>query len=106
MPAYAVAHLHRVEMGPEIVAYLRRIDATLTPFGGRYLIHGGRAEVLEGAWAGDLILMAFPDLELARAWYASGAYRRILPLRTGNAEGAVFLIDGVEEGHRGSDILG
>lgn len=40
MPAYAVARLHDVAMGPEIVAYLQKIDATLAPFDGRLIIHG------------------------------------------------------------------
>ncbi len=34
MTAYAVAHMRRVTMGPAIVEYLERIDATLAPFGG------------------------------------------------------------------------
>ena len=106
MAAYAVGHLTRVEMGPEIVEYLRKIDATLAPFDGRFLIHGGRAEGLDGVWQGDLIVIAFPDLDRARAWYNSEAYRRILPLRTGKSDGAVFLIDGVGEDHRATDILG
>jgi uncharacterized protein (DUF1330 family) len=36
MPAYAVAHMRQVTMGPAIVEYLERIDATLAPFGGRF----------------------------------------------------------------------
>jgi uncharacterized protein (DUF1330 family) len=46
--AYAVALLRAVEMGPEIVAYLEQIDATLAPFGGRFLVHGGAKTILEG----------------------------------------------------------
>jgi uncharacterized protein (DUF1330 family) len=40
MAAYALAHLRRVTMGPPIVEYLQRIDATLTPFNGRFIVHG------------------------------------------------------------------
>ena len=29
MPTYAVAHLRNVTMGPQIIEYLQRIDATL-----------------------------------------------------------------------------
>ena len=36
MPAYAVAHLRNVNMGPSIEEYLQRIDATLEPFAGRF----------------------------------------------------------------------
>ncbi len=105
MPAYAVGHLHDVTIGPDIVEYLRRIDATLEPFGGRFLLHGEPVEVLEGDWSGDLVVIEFPDRESARAWYASPAYRRILPLRTGNSRSVVFLTDGVPADHRATDIL-
>lgn len=105
MTAYAIAHLQNVTMGPEIVEYLEKIDATLVPYGGYYLIHGGATQVLEGSWQGDTIMLGFPDLEQAQAWYHSEAYRRILPLRTANAMGDVILVEGVPEGHRGVNIL-
>ena len=106
MTAYAVGCLHDVTMGPPIVEYLQRIDATLAPFGGRFIIHGGRTHLLEGEWNRDLIVIAFPDLAAARGWYDSPAYRAIARLRTDNAKGAVFLIEGVDAGHRATDILG
>ena len=64
--AYAVAHLRNVNMGPPIEEYLQRIDATLEPFGGRFLIHGGELEVLEGTWPRHLIVIEFPDRARAR----------------------------------------
>lgn len=106
MTAYAIAHLHHVELCADIVEYLERIDATLEPFGGRFIVHGARPEVCEGEWHGDLIAIAFADLAAARGWYGSDAYQRILPLRLRHANGAVILIDGVGEHHKATDILG
>jgi len=105
MIAYAVGLLRQVRMGPGIVAYLEAIDATLAPYQGRFIIHGSRQVVLEGGFAGDLIVIAFPDLAAARSWYESPAYQAIVPLRRANAEGHVFLIDGVDAAHRATDIL-
>jgi uncharacterized protein (DUF1330 family) len=105
MPAYAVAHMHEVVMWPDIVEYLQRIDATLAPFGGRFAVHGGEVEVLEGSWPGHLIVIEFPDPQRARAWYRSDAYQEILPLRADNSRSDVVLVDGVAAGHRGTDIL-
>jgi len=105
MPAYAVAKLRNVTLGPAIAEYLQRIDATLAQFGGQYLVHGGAVEVLEGNWSEDLIVIAFPDRERARAWYASAAYQAILPLRKDNADGDVIFVDGVPPGHRPTDVL-
>ncbi|HEY2609139.1 DUF1330 domain-containing protein [Paraburkholderia sp. RL18-103-BIB-C] len=106
MTAYAVAHLINVELCAEVVEYLECIDETLEPFGGRFVVHGARPEVREGEWHGDLIMIAFPDLAAARAWYGSHAYQRILPLRLRHASGSVILIDGVDERHKATDILG
>ena len=105
MTAYAVADLHKVEMGPAIIEYLEKIDATLAPFGGRYIIHGGRKTVLEGDWPGDLIVIAFPDCAAAAAWYASPAYQAIKPLRSEHSAGDVVLVDGVGADHRATDVL-
>ena len=105
MPAYAVAHLRNVRIGPEIVEYLQQIDATLEPFGGHFVIHGGPVDLLEGDWSGDLIVIAFKDRETAHAWYTSATYQAILKLRTDNAEGDTFIIQGVPNGHRASDVL-
>jgi uncharacterized protein (DUF1330 family) len=105
MPAYAVAHLRNVNMGPSIEEYLQRIDATLEAFAGRFLVHGGEPDVLEGAWPGHLIVIEFPDRARARAWYQSTAYQQILPLRTNNSEADVVLADRVPEGHRATDVL-
>lgn len=105
MTCYAIGLLHDVRMGPEIRAYLEGIDATLGPFEGRFILHGGARHQLEGAFAADLIAIAFPDRETASAWYHSPAYQRLLPLRRANARGDVFLVEGVGPDHRATDIL-
>lgn len=40
--AYALAHLAQATMGAAFMEYLERIDATLAPFGGHFLVHSGR----------------------------------------------------------------
>ncbi|NYT37093.1 DUF1330 domain-containing protein [Allopusillimonas soli] len=105
MTAYAVAVIRETRFNDEVVGYLQGIDATLAPFSGKYLIHGGPYQPLEGAWSGDLVVIEFPSMEQAQAWYNSDAYAAIRPLRTANTEGDVLLVQGVAEGHKGADIL-
>ncbi|CAN7645806.1 DUF1330 domain-containing protein [Mesorhizobium sp. LjNodule214] len=105
MTAYAVAHMRQATLGPEIVEYLHKIDATLEPFGGRFLVHGGEVEVVENTWPGHLIVIEFPDLDHIRGWYNSPAYQAILALRTENSQSDVVFVDGVEHPHRATDVL-
>ncbi|MDH6143216.1 MULTISPECIES: DUF1330 domain-containing protein [Kitasatospora] len=105
MAAYALAHMHSVDFGPQIIEYLERIDATLDDFGGRFIVHGNPIELVEGSWDGNLIIIEFPDLERARAWYDSPQYQEILPLRTENSVSDTLLVGGMPEGYRGADSL-
>ena len=105
MTAYAIAHMRRVTMGPAIVAYLERIDATLAPYGGRFIVHGGDFEELEGSWPGATIVIEFPGRGQASGWYNSPAYREIAPLRTENSDSDIIVIDGVDPDHRAIDVL-
>jgi uncharacterized protein (DUF1330 family) len=100
MTAYAIAHLRSVDVNDEIRDYLRRIDDTLTPFGGRFLVHGSTPEVVDGDLPGSVVIIAFADLQRARAWYASPGYQAILPLRLRNSVGGAAIVDGVTPDYR------
>ena len=106
MTSYAVGILNGVRMGPPIVEYLQRIDATLAPYDGHFIVHGGVPTMLEGSSPGTLIVIEFPERAMAEQWYGSQAYREILPLRTDNSVSTVFLIDGVGRDHLATDVLG
>src|SRR5262249_18969665 len=105
METYGIAHMRKVDMGPDIVEYLERIDATLAPFGGHFVVHGDPVEVIEGDWPGFVIVIGFPDRDRAHAWYRSPAYQAILHLRTDNSESDVVFVDTVSLDHRATDVL-
>lgn len=97
MSAYAIAHLQHVEPHPDIADYIERITATFEPFGGRFLVHGAAHEVKEGSWPGHVVVIGFPTLEEARAWWDSPAYREIAPLRSRHIDGDIILVPGVPD---------
>lgn len=101
MPAYALANLRpTAHLDDEVLTYMERIQETLDPFGGRFLVHGAPdRDVVEGDWPAALVVIGFPSMADARAWYASPAYREILPLRTRHMDGDTLLIDGVGPGY-------
>jgi uncharacterized protein (DUF1330 family) len=54
---------------------------TLPPFNGNF-IGKGEVKVLSGQAQYKLkVIIQFPDIESARAWYKSEAYQAIIPLR-------------------------
>ncbi len=105
MTSYAIGILRDVTMGQPIVEYLERIDATLAPFDGHFIIHGGDTDVREGTDPGAVIVIEFPDRAAVEGWYASPAYQAILPLRTRNSDGTAFIVDGVKPGHQALDAI-
>ncbi|MEV8593373.1 DUF1330 domain-containing protein [Streptomyces sp. NPDC052013] len=97
MPAYVIGHLQEAASHPEIAEYIERIPATFEPYGGRFLVHVTQHEVLEGAWPGHVVVIAFPGIAEARAWWDSPAYREIAPLRSRHIEGDIILVEGVPD---------
>ncbi len=95
MTAYLVAAID-VQDREGYAAYRDRVPSIVASFGGRYLVRGGAQTVVEGVWPGGrTVVMAFPDRAAAEAFYASEAYREILPLRQRTATGSVLIVDGV-----------
>jgi uncharacterized protein (DUF1330 family) len=93
--AYAIAHLRTPHINAEVLDYIERIQETMDPFRGRFLVHGAEVEVREGSWPGTIVVIGFPSMNEARTWYDSPAYQAILPLRTANIEGETILVDGI-----------
>lgn len=105
MTAYALAYLRNVDFGDAIIDYLQRIDATLAPYSGRFLVHGGNVTAAEGEWDGDIVIIEFPDRASAEGWYQSPEYQAILPLRTEHSQSIAAVVDGVPAGYQATDGL-
>lgn len=105
MTAYAVAYMHDVDFNAEIIEYLERIDETLAPFGGKFLVHGGRQLAKEGPTNAVVVVLEFPEYQAVLDWYDSPAYQEILPLRLKNAIGGAVLAQGCGDNHKSVDLL-
>src|ERR1700760_180652 len=106
MPAYVMAHVHATNFGPEIIDYLRSVDATMQPFGGRFLVHGGPVDAVEGTWDGHVIILEFPGLDEARGWDGAPAYLAVRHLRLDNTVADTIIFDGVPAGYQAKSALG
>jgi uncharacterized protein (DUF1330 family) len=95
MPAYIISDL-TIRDAKAIETYRTRAAASIAQHGGRYLARGGKIEVLEGDWTPRIIIVVeFPDMERARAWYRSPEYALALEVRDKALSRNLILVEGV-----------
>jgi uncharacterized protein (DUF1330 family) len=82
MPAYALFDNVHVTDPDALNQYKAAVLPVVDRFGGRYVVVGGEWETLEGDWSPTYpIMIEFPDMAAARAWYHSDDYRPLRDLR-------------------------
>lgn len=75
----------------------RRLGApTVAQYGGRFIVRGGTAANLEGAWEPKrMIVIEFDSAEQARAWHSSPEYQAAKAIRDRTANSVAIVVDGV-----------
>ena len=75
--------------------YTTHVPGTIAKYGGRFLVRGGNAEVLEGEWPQlRRVIIEFPSLAAARQWWDSPEYEKPKALRRANSKGRLILLEG------------
>src|SRR5882757_8916048 len=95
MTAYVIS-----EVEPRDAALFERYRAlapvTIERYGGRYIVRGGEADVVEGGPpAKTIVIVEFPDMARAREWYRSPEYAEALKVRAGALTRRLIFVEGV-----------
>lgn len=70
--------------------------ATVVASGGRYLVRGGRTEVLEGDWQPRrIVVLEFESVEQAKAWWTSEEYSPLKDIRHRTTNSRMIVVEGV-----------
>jgi uncharacterized protein (DUF1330 family) len=78
-----------------MAAYERASAKTLA--GVRVLVADANPQVLEGEWHGNrTVILEFPSVEAAQAWYDSEGYREAKPLRLAAARSNAVILTGFQ----------
>ena len=94
MPTYLVADT-TINDPKQFENYRVLVQAALTKYGGRYIVRGSAAEVLEGDWRpGKMAIIEFPSAEQARLFYDSSEYRAAREARADAATVNMVLVQG------------
>lgn len=95
MPTGYVILTEKVTDAARFEAYGAKALPTVFQHGGAPLAVHDDAEVLEGRWHGSrTIILEFPSVEAARAWYHSPEYQAIVGERQAAAECNVVIVGG------------
>ena len=77
-------------------AYSEAAAGTLGDSGAKPLVVDRQPEVLEGEWpATQTVVLEFPSVEAARAWYTSDGYQEAVKLRQAAADSNAVILTGL-----------
>jgi uncharacterized protein (DUF1330 family) len=96
MPAYMIITAKIADRDAFINGYGMAAAKLIVQFGGKYVLRGPGAELLEGNFGdgASMVISEWPDKDRAKAFWNSPEYADIKKLRDGIADVQVLLIEG------------
>jgi uncharacterized protein (DUF1330 family) len=95
MPAYVIVEIEITDpVGYE--EYKKQASATVHQHGGKYIVRGGKAEVLEGDWQPKrIVVLQFESMDRAKEWLNCEEYREPRKMRHRTARTNMILLEGI-----------
>ena len=95
MSAYVIVDLEILDpTGFE--EYKKLAGATVEKYGGKYIVRGGKTEVLEGDWHPKrIVILQFDSMQRAKEWLNCEEYREPRKLRHKTARTKMILVESV-----------
>ncbi len=93
--AYIIANV--TVTNPEQYAEYRKLSTiAVQAYGAEFCVRGGAVEVLEGDWTPDrVVVLKFPSVEKAKAYYHSVEYTAAIKARQGASVMRMVVVEGV-----------
>jgi uncharacterized protein (DUF1330 family) len=76
--------------------YMTEVASAFGKYGGRYLMRGGKSEVLEGNGRSRIVVIQFEDYATALACHRSPEYAKARSLRDGRATADIIVVEGYD----------
>ena len=97
MAAYVIVEIEVVDpVGYE--EYKKQAAATVHKYDGKYIVRGGKTEVLEGNWKPKrIVILEFPTMERAKEWLNCEEYRESRKKRHVTAKTNMLVIEGLDD---------
>jgi uncharacterized protein (DUF1330 family) len=76
--------------------YKAMVPPSIAKFGGRFLVRGGKTHTMEGDWSPRrLVVVEFPSVEQAKAWWNSPEYAAAKALRQATSQSELIIAEGI-----------
>jgi uncharacterized protein (DUF1330 family) len=76
--------------------YKKLAGATVTKYGGKYIVRGGAAETLEGDWQPKrIVILQFENVQRAKEWLNCPEYREPRKMRHRTAKTKMIVVEGL-----------
>jgi uncharacterized protein (DUF1330 family) len=95
MSAYVISEVD-VKDAAGFEAYRTIAAEAIAQYGGRYLVRGGAADLVEGGPpSNNIFVVEFPSITRLREWYASPEYAEALKHRQTALDRRLLFVEGV-----------
>lgn len=95
MSAYCLFQNLEIYNMEKMLSYVEAVQPLTKLFGGEYVSMGGNVEVKEGDWSPNYpVIIKFPSLKAATAWYDSEEYAPLKALRESCGRFSAVFIEG------------
>jgi uncharacterized protein (DUF1330 family) len=92
--AYAITEVEIIDQAA-FNEFSPKVPATMQPFGGKYLVRGGKVVALDGDAPKRVVVSVFDSAEKAQAWRNSDAWKALAPIRAKAAKTRSYIVEGV-----------
>ena len=94
MPAYFIAEVD-VTNPAAYETYRPLAGASIAQYGGKFIVRGGKTELLEGSPEPKrVVVIEFADNTALKRWYNSPEYQEALKIRLANSTSRAFIVEG------------
>lgn len=94
MAAYVIVDV-KINDTARYEEYKKLTPASIAAYDGKFIVRGGATETLEGDWKpGRVVVLEFPNAELAKEWWNSSEYAAAKSIRQGAATTKMILVEG------------
>ena len=92
---YVIVQITEINDVDAFTTYRPLAGETVAKHGGEFLVRAGPAERFEGSGdCGRNVVIEFPSVEAAKAWYNSPEYQEALKIRLAASTGSLIIVEG------------